>query len=307
MPIPDYQTVMLPLLTFASDGKDHRMSEAINAIQDHFGLTDTERAGGRLYGRVEWAKTYLKQAAFFEYPQRRVFRITERGRSVLAQKPEKIDLTLLRKYPEFVAYERGTSANSGDVAPETTPIADATPEELLEAGFRQLRRQIEFQLLDRVKACSPEFLEQLALQLLKRMGYGDSLPKSGKRVGGPGDGGIDAVINEDSLGLDVLFVQAKRYTMGSVGRPEIQGFVGALQGTNKGIFITTSTFTKDAVDYVKKQKLADKKVVLIDGEELARLMYDHGIGISEEKSKSYVIKPVDPGFFDESTGPLGEE
>jgi restriction system protein len=305
MPIPDYQTVMLPLLTFASDGKEHRMRDAIDAMADHFGIIDSERREGPFYGRVEWAKTYLKQAALLEYPQPRVFRITGRGGSVLAQKPEKIDLTLLRKYPEFVAYERGTSANPGDAAPETTPIADATPAELLEAGFRQLRRQIEFQLLDRVKTCAPEFLESLVLQLLKKMGYGGSVPKAGRRVGGPGDGGIDVVIKEDPLGLDVLFIQAKRYTTGSVGRPEIQGFVGALQGTNKGIFITTSTFTREAIDYAKK--LAEKKVVLIAGEELARLMYEHEIGVSMDKSKSFVVKPVDPGFFDESAGPLGDE
>jgi restriction system protein len=139
------------------------------------------------------------------------------------------------------------------------------------------------------------------------MGYGGSVPKAGRRIGGPGDGGIDVVIKEDPLGLDVLFVQAKRYTTGSVGRPEIQGFVGALQGTNKGIFITTSIFTREAIDYAKKQKIADKKVVLINGQELAILMYDHGIGISEEKSINYVIKPVDPGFFDEAAGPLGDE
>jgi restriction system protein len=139
------------------------------------------------------------------------------------------------------------------------------------------------------------------------MGYGDSLPEAGKRVGGPGDGGVDVVIKEDLLGLDVLFVQAKRYTTGSVGRPEIQGFVGALQGTNKGIFITTSTFTAGAIDYVKKQKFADKKVVLINGEELARLMYEHGVGVSKDKSRSYVIKPVDPGFFEEGASLLGDE
>lgn len=313
MSIPDYQTVMLPLLTFASDGKEHRLREAIDAMSDHFGLTDAERheqipcGAEKIYDHVTWAKTYMKQAVLLEYPKRGFFKITERGRSVLAQKPAKIDLTLLRQYPEFVEFRARTSSNSPDAAPETTPIADATPEELLESGFRQIRQQIEFQLLDRVKANPPEFLEQLALQLLKRMGYGDSLPESGKRVGGPGDGGVDVVIKEDKLGLDVLFVQAKRYTTGSVGRPEIQGFVGALQGTNKGIFITTSTFTKDAIDYVKKQKLADKKVILINGEELARLMYDHGIGVSEEKSRRYVIKPVDSGFFDEATGPLGDE
>jgi restriction system protein len=298
---------MLPLLTFASDGKEHQMRDAINAMSDHFGLTDSERREGNMYSRVEWAKTCLKQAALLEYPHRRVFRITERGRTVLSEKPEKIDLSLLRHYPEYVAYERGTSANSVDVASETTPIADATPTQLIETGFRQLRREIEAQLLDRVKACSPEFLENLVLQLLKKMGYGGSVPKAGRRIGGPGDGGIDVVIKEDPLGLDVLFVQAKRYTTGSVGRPEIQGFVGALQGTNKGIFITTSIFTREAIDYAKKQKIADKKVVLINGQELAILMYDHGIGISEEKSINYVIKPVDPGFFDEAAGPLGDE
>jgi restriction system protein len=313
MPIPDYQTVMLPLLAFASDGKEHRFGEAVKAMADHFGLSDVERNEQlssdryKLYDRVSWAKTYLKGAVLLEDPQRGFFRITERGISVLSKKPAKIDLALLRQFPEFVAFEGRTATSSGDTASKTTSIADATPTQLLESGFGQLRQQIESQLLDRVKACSPQFLEQLALQLLKKMGYGDSLPEAGKRVGGPGDGGVDVVIKEDLLGLDVLFVQAKRYTTGSVGRPEIQGFVGALQGTNKGIFITTSTFTAGAIDYVKKQKFADKKVVLINGEELARLMYEHGVGVSKDKSRSYVIKPVDPGFFEEGASLLGDE
>ncbi len=313
MPIPDYQSVMLPLLTFAADGKEHRRNEAASAVSDHFGLTESERheqnpAGGeKIDDRVGWAKTYMKQAGLLEYPQRGSFRITQRGRSVLAQNPVKIDLALLRKYPEFVAYERGTSFNSGDAVSEATPIAEVTPTQLLESGFQQLRQQIQSQLLDRVKACSPGFFEHLVLQLLTKMGYGDSLPEAARHVGGPGDGGVDVVIKEDQLGLDVLFVQAKRYTTGSVGRPEVQGFVGALQGTNKGIFITTSVFTRDAIDYAKKAKLADKKVVLINGDELSRLMYEHGIGVSKEKSKIYVVKPVDPGFFNPETSLLGDE
>jgi len=160
-------------------------------------------------------------------------------------------------------------------------------------------------LLERIKANSPQYLEEMVLKLLRAMGYGDSVPNAGKRTGKPGDSGVDGVIREDALGLSLLFIQAKRYTVGSVGRPEIQAFVGALQGTDKGVFFSTSSFTKEAVEYAAK--VSGKKIILIDGRRLAELMYEHGVGVSEAKKSSFIIKTVDFGFFDEEAGGIGDE
>lgn len=302
MSIPDYQTCMLPLLRFLGDGLEHSLREAEEALAEHFKLSPTERAEllpsgqqGVFKNRVGWARTYLKKAALIESPKRAFFRITERGLETLASNPSRIDAKYLEQWPEFIEF-RDISKPSSDPAqlPELAP-AKTTPEEAIEVANQGLREQLAQELLSRILLCSPTFFEQLVVELLVKMGYGGSRRDAGERIGQTGDGGIDGIIKEDRLGLDTIFIQAKRW-QGSVGRPEIQKFVGALQGqrAKKGVFITTSAYTADAVDYVSR---IDTKVVLIDGKQLAALMIDFDIGVSV--SASYVVKRVDSDYFEE--------
>ncbi len=305
MPIPDYQTVMLPLLKVAADGQDHHIRAAINELADQFGLTDDERKELLPSGvdvvfdnRVGWARTYLKKAGLIEYPKRGYFRVTERGKSVLAKAPAKIDVSFLKQYPEFVEFQAPKKSSSApeDVAVEEVESGSETPEELLSSGYLKLRKQIEADLLARVKACPPEFFERLVVKLLTTIGYGGSLADAGRAIGKSGDGGIDGVIKEDKLGLDLLYIQAKRWENTTVGRPEIQKFVGALYGrkAKKGIFITTSTFSKDAREYADG---LESKVILIDGPQLSELMFEYGVGVATVNS--YVVKRIDSDFFED--------
>ena len=302
MAIPDYQTCMLPLLTFLSDSMEHSLREAEEALAEHFKLSPTERAEllpsgqqGVFKNRIGWARTYLKKAALLESPKRGFFRITERGLQSLASKPSRIDAKYLEQWPEFIEF-RDISKTSSDLTqlPELAP-AKTTPQEAIELANQGLREQLAQEILSRILLCSPTFFEQLVVELLVKMGYGGSRRDAGERIGQTGDGGIDGIIKEDRLGLDTIFIQAKRW-QGSVGRPEIQKFVGALQGqrAKKGVFITTSAYTADAVDYVSR---IDTKVVLIDGKQLAALMIDFDIGVSV--SASYVVKRVDSDYFEE--------
>jgi restriction system protein len=306
MAIPDYQSVMLPLLTLVSDGKEHQIREAVNALADRFKLTKTERKdvlpsgiGGIFENRVGWARTYLKKAGLLTYPKRSHFQITERGRSVLGENPKRIDVKFLRQFPEFMEFQNAKKLDGEEGAAETHEESSDTPEELLASGYLKLRKQLESDLLARVKSCTPEFFERLVVRLLTTMGYGGSLADAGKAIGKTGDGGVDGVIKEDKLGLDLLFIQAKKWDNSSVGRPEIQKFVGALYGrkAKKGIFITTSTFSRDARDYADG---LDSKVVLIDGTQLTELMFDFGVGVST--ANSYAVKRIDSDFFDEEGG-----
>jgi|HubBroStandDraft_6_1064221.scaffolds.fasta_scaffold149223_2 restriction system protein len=304
MAIPDYQSLMLPVLKIAGDGNEHHTRETIARLSDQFGLTEAERkqmlASGGLSvfdDRFGWARYYLKRAGLLQNPRRGYFQITDRGKTVLAQNPAKIDVKLLRQFPEFEAFY-SPKKSAGDELfsePEEEPTAE-TPEELLASGYLKLRKQLEFDVLARVKACPPDFFERLVVRLLTTMGYGGSLADAGKAIGQSGDGGIDGVIKEDKLGLDLLYIQAKRWDNASVGRPEIQKFVGALHGkrARKGIFLTTSTFTKEAKDYVEG---LETKVILIDGAQLAGLMFDYGVGVST--ANSYVVKRIDSDFFED--------
>lgn len=304
--IPSYQDIMQPLLKELADRKEHTSTDLYRILADRFGLTEEERTQlmntGRqplFNNRVGWAQTYLKKAGLLEAPKRGSYRITKRGLEVLSQTPDSITLDTLMQYPEFADFRSGSSGGGTESSKghHTVSVSstdeESTPEELLEIGYRQMRQSLADELLTKVKSCSPEFFERLVVELLVKMGYGGTQADAGKAIGKSGDGGIDGIIKEDRLGLDVIYIQAKRWD-GNVGRPEIQKFVGALQGqrARKGVFLTTSSFTKDALEYVK---MIDTKVVLVDGNDLAQLMIDHGVGVTPLVTLE--IKKMDQDYF----------
>jgi len=300
MAIPDYQSCMLPLLRVYADGQDHTFREVVDALAREFKLTDAERRemlpSGRqevFENRVGWARTYMKKAGLIESPKRGVNRITKRGLDVLKQNPDRIDVSFLAQFQEFKDF-RALRHTKPDEEPELD-LNNKTPEESLEGAYQKLRSDLAADLLQRLKTCSPAFFERLVIEVIVKMGYGGTRKDAGKAIGKSGDGGIDGIIKEDKLGLDAIYIQAKRWE-NTVGRPEIQKFVGALTGqrAKKGLFITTSNFSSDAEDYVSR---IDAKVVLIDGETLAQLMIDHNVGVST--IGTYEIKKVDSDYFSE--------
>jgi restriction system protein len=301
MPIPDYETLMAPLLLIAqaSKGSDISIADAIEKLADHFKLTDEERrellpSGStfKFSSRVSWARTYLQKAGLLEPVRRGHFRITPRGMEVLSKKPEQIDNHLLSQFPEFREF-LGTKKKAKK---ENDNSSSETPIESMAAQYEQIRAALSSELLDRVKKCSPQFFERLVILLLVRMGYGGSLKDAGEAIGRSGDGGVDGVIREDKLGLDNIYVQAKRWSDKLVGSPDIDQFAGALskKKATKGIFITTSGFTKDARTSVRDYL---SRIILIDGSTLADYMIDHGVGVSV--ASIYEIKKVDADFFEE--------
>ncbi len=300
MAIPDYQTIMLPLLTFLSDKKEHTLRESIDALADQFGLTDEERRellpSGRqaaFDNRVGWARTYMKKAGLLVSTRRGCFQITDRGLAVLGKRPGKIDIPFLGQFPEFVAFRQRRDRTEESAEPEFDDTQ--TPEEAMESAYQRARQGLASDLLQAVKGCSPAFFEQLVIDLLVKMGYGGTRRDAGQAIGRTGDEGIDGIIKEDRLGLDAVYVQAKRWDS-TVGRPDIQKFAGALQGqrARKGIFITTSSFSQDARDYVSR---IDSRIVLIDGNLLAQLMIDYDVGVATVAS--YALKRVDSDYFNE--------
>ena len=307
MPIPDYQTLMLPLLKIASDGEVHFKRDAVNELAMQFGLSETERKellpSGKqeiFDNRVGWARTYIKKALLIDYVQRGQFRITERGKQVIAEGPKRIDNAFLSKFPEFVEFQkRSQTATTEESKSAVSVVETDTPDDLMAMGYLNRRRQIEEDVLAKVKSCSPEFFERLVVKLITSMGYGGSLADAGKAIGKSGDGGVDGVIKEDRLGLEQIYLQAKRWGNATVGRPEIQKFVGALHGkrARKGIFLTTSTFTREAHEYANG---LETKVILIDGAELAKFLFDYEVGISTEST--YVVKRIDIDFFEDDIG-----
>jgi len=295
---------MLPLLLLASDGQEHSLREAIEKLADEFDLNDKERkellpsgSQATFDNRVGWARTYMKKAGLVESTRRGYFRITSKGQEALEENPKRINVKFLERYPEFRQFRTRSTpkAQKGGGATSEVP-AEQTPVEAIETAYEAIRRGLVGDLLEQTMGCSPDFFERLVVDLLVRMGYGGTRKDAGRAVGKSGDEGIDGIINEDRLGLEVVYIQAKRWK-GTVGRPEIQKFVGALHGQNarKGIFITTSEFSDGAVQYANG--LSDK-VVLIDGEMLANLMIDHGVGVSLQRS--YEVKRVDSDYFSEA-------
>ena len=301
MPIPDYQSIMLPLLKLAGDRDEHSLSEAIETLAGQYHLSEAERSellpSGRqptFDNRVGWARTYMAKAGLLQAPRRAHFQITERGLAVLAEQLASINVAYLRRFPEFLEFQAGSGkkAREGNGAePEET----VTPEEAIESAHQKLQQDLARDLLAAVKSCSPAFFERLVIDLLVKMGYGGTRRDAGQAIGRSGDGGIDGIIKEDRLGLDVVYVQAKRWE-GTVGRPEIQSFAGALQGqrARRGVFITTSDFSQPALHFAST---IESKIVLLDGATLAQLMIDYDIGVA--LVAAYELKRVDSDYFAE--------
>jgi restriction system protein len=309
MAIPDYQSVMLPLLRFAGKKNDETSTgEAVEVLAKEFGLTDEDLKEmlpsgiqSTFVNRVGWASTYMKKAGLLEATRRGYYIITPRGQGLLKKQLKAINVKLLKQYPEFLEFQQLKGTRSGDresSSRTTLDVTTATPSEALEAAYENLRDELADELLARVKKSSPSFFERVVVELLVKMGYGGSRADAGKAIGKTGDGGIDGIIKEDKLGLDIVYIQAKRWENNPVGRPDVMQFAGALQAqkANKGIFITTSRFTDDARSYVSQ---IGSKIVLIDGEQLTSLMIEHDVGISIVSM--YPVKKIDTDYFDEST------
>lgn len=293
---------MLPLLKLASDGKEHDALEADDALAAALGLSEADRnellpsgRQGKFHNRASRATTYLRKAVLLESAGRGRFRITSRGRDVLERNPSSITRKFLLEFPEFRDFSRRSQSLAEEVGSLPDEDQGETPQETLESAYQRLRGELAQELLDRVKNCSPRFFERLVVELLVAMGYGGSRRDAGEAIGQSGDAGIDGIIKEDKLGLDVVYIQAKRWDH-PVGRPLVQAFAGALEGqrARKGVLITTSSFTSEAKNYVG---IIERKIVLLDGEQLAQLMIDHGVGVNE--MASYVVKRVDQDYFEE--------
>lgn len=309
VPIPDYQTLMLPVLRLAAEG-ERRVSEVADIIADEFGLSSAERAemlqSGRqrmLHNRIHWAKSYMTKAGYIAAPARGRFVASEAGRRVLAENPDRIDTAFLMREPTFRAFYRnegpGTADDDGTTAliPHLPPETITTPQDRIEAAYQQFDAALRDELLQRIAQNSPTFFEGLIVDLLVAMGYGGGHKNAAAHLGRSGDGGVDGVIDEDRLGLDRVYVQAKRYAAGStVGRPEVQGFVGSLVGlgAGKGVFVTTSTFSSGAREFVRH---LTQRVVLLDGKTLAELMIEHGVGV--RTIQTVTLKRLDEDFFTE--------
>lgn len=299
--IPDYQTFMLPVLKYLSDGKEHTTKELREAMATEFKITAKERKqllpSGRkpvFDSRVGWACTYLKKAKLIESPKRGIIKITPRGHKVLKSNPIEINNQFLLQFEEFRKFFGKGKAGQAIDKTQTKELVK-TPRETLSESYELIRKELAEELLEQVMKCSPEFFEDLVVKLLVAMGYGGSLEDAGQRVGGTGDGGIDGVIKEDKLGLSQIYIQAKRWDK-PVGSPEIQQFAGALtaKSAERGVFITTSKFTASAIHFAEK---VPKNIVLIDGDYLAELMIDYNIGVSEEER--YIVKRMDSDFFEQ--------
>jgi restriction system protein len=300
MPIPDFQSLMLPILEYYGDKLEHGSQNVLSDLKIKLKLTDDEinelLPSGKQYrfnNRVGWATIYLMKSGLLNRPSRGKYIITSRGLEVLKEKPEKINMKYLEKFKEYVDFKDFKSDKSEDKSSPSEYDKISTPQESLETSYQELRRQLSHDLLERVKQSSPSFFEILVVDLLLKLGYGGSRIDAGQAIGRTGDDGIDGVINEDKLGLDVVYIQAKKW-QNPIGRPDIQAFVGSLEGkkSRKGVFITTSKFTVDAEDYVKR---IEKKIVLIDGERLTQLMIDNGVGVAEESR--YVVNRLDEDYF----------
>ena len=302
--IPDYQSIMLPLLRYISDNREHRMRDVTDELAKQLGVTEEEKkellpsgAAPVFYNRTAWAKTYLKKAGLIDSPKQGIVVITKRGHEVLKRKPNLIDVKFLKQFSEFVEFQSTKRDDEGINVDSTEDTSTQTPEEALENSYQKIRKSLAQDILNKVVSLTPEFFERLVVELLVKMGYGGSIKDAGKAVGRSGDEGIDGTIKEDKLGLDIIYVQAKRWQPGNVvGRPELQKFVGALagQGAKKGIFITTSTFTRDALEYVPRN---ETKIVLINGEQLSQLMIDYNLGVTSVSS--YEVKRIDSDYFGE--------
>jgi restriction system protein len=297
MAVPDFQSFFKPLLDLATDGQEHSIQEAREVIAKQMALPQADPKEPlpsgiqtKFENRVAWAKSYFIQAKVFDASRRSFFRITSRGMELHKAGHKRIDIKILNQYPEFFEFHRGKKGEETEVEP-----TKETPEELLQKSYESIQSDLAGQIVQRITHNSPKFFERLVVDLMVAMGYGGSRVDAGKSIGGSGDEGIDGIIKEDKLGLDLVYIQAKRWE-GTVGRPELQKFVGALHGkrAKKGVFITTAKFSEDAKKYVEA---IDPKVILIDGRMLAELMIDHGLGTTT--TATYHIKRIDSDYFAE--------
>lgn len=296
MPIPTFEDVMLPLLHVIKDKKEYSLRQVEDALSGHFQLTEEERtrmlpSGGMtyLYNRIGWAKTDLKFAGLIEQSGRGLFKITDRGLQVLSENPSKIDVEFLRKFPEFVAWQNKESEKPKQ---EIAPLSSQTPEDMITTGYEIIQEALYSDLLEKIKSVSNQGFEMLVLDLCKKMNYGDLVEHTGKS----GDQGIDGIIKEDRLGLGEIYLQAKKWE-GSVASKDVRNFAGSLQATKskKGIFITTSDFTPDGREFIKK--LNDSTIILINGKDLAKLMVEYDVGVSE--INNIRIKKIDQDYFEQ--------
>lgn len=300
MAVPDFQSMMLPLLRFIGDGKSHSMKEAVDSISDVFNLSEEDKneilsKGNqtRLVNRVGWARTYMKKAGLIESPSRGNIKITNEGQKLLKQSPDFINSSFLKKYPGFLEF-KSISNNSleGEEEKDEELEMEKTPNELIEKGYAIIRGNLSQEILDRLRKETPSFFEKVILDLLSLMGYGD-----GEVTGRTGDGGIDGFVDQDKLGLDKIYFQAKRFNEGNnISASMIRDFVGALdlRGASKGVFITTSKFPKNSNEIVSRSQ---KSIVLVGGEKLVGLMIDYNLGVAVEKN--YELKRIDLDYFEE--------
>ncbi|GAB4111962.1 MAG: restriction endonuclease [Candidatus Caldatribacteriota bacterium] len=298
--IPKFDEIMLPLLKMLGDDKEHQIRECIDRLSQKFQLTDEEKRellpSGKqpiFNNRVGWARTYLLKAGLIESPSRGYIKITERGKKVLEENLNKLDEQYLMRFDEFNEFINKTE---GEQIAKTKCEEAGTPEEIIENQFEILKANLKEQLMEKIMQSSPQFFERLVIDLIVKMGYGGSFEEVTKHLGRSGDEGIDGVIKQDPLGLDNVYIQAKRWSSGSIGRPLIQSFVGALhgKGARKGIFITTSKFSNDAIDY--SNSLKDMTVVLIDGDKLLDYMIQYNIGV--QVNKTIEFKKIDFDYFE---------
>lgn len=305
MTIPPYSSLMLPLLQLAGDGAEHKLVEATETLADYIGLSVDERAaltpdGRRLkfHYRVQYALTCLRKAGLLAAAGRGAFKLTATGAKVLQSSPLHIDRAFLMQFPSFVDFvTRSQPERAADAEPTDWQEAEHTPRELMHILYTGLQKELADDLLDYVMSASPAFFERLVLDLLVAMGYGSNRAQASKALGRTGDGGVDGVIQEDKLGLDVVYVQAKRYARQNVvGRPLVQAFIGSLigQGATRGVMLTTSRYSKDAIEYARSMQ--QHKVILIDGAQLTQLMIEHNVGVSLEET--YTLKKLDRDYFE---------
>ncbi len=302
MAVPDFQSMMLPLLEAIADGAEHLNSAAYDSVAKRMKVAEEDlqlmKAGGQktvFYDRAAWGKTYLKKGGLIQSPKRGTIQITESGQRVLKSKPAKIDLRFLKQIGGADCLKPLRTKEVLLAEESISELSAETPGELIEAGYQSLHGELIDEIIEQVKRCSPQFFERLVVKLLVAMGYGGSLEDAGQVLGRSGDGGIDGTIKEDKLGLDVICIQAKRWE-GTVGRPVVQAFAGSMEGfrARKGVLITTATFSKDAEDYITR---IERKIVLVDGQRMAELMIAHNVGVTV--MQTYEIKRVDSDFFTE--------
>ena len=293
---------MFPLLKLVAKHGKVKLKDARIMLSDEFKLTEQDRAAllpsGKqptIYNRVGWASTYLRKAMLLTLPQRGIMEITDRGKKVLSDNPPLINVKFLEQFPEFVEFRTVSDEDDDPKIKDIVDTGNGTPEEVLEEAHAQIKNQVLADIVERLKSCSPQFFESLVVDTVVKIGYGGSRKDAGRAIGKSGDEGIDGIINEDRLGLDVIYLQAKRWE-GNVSRPEIQKFAGALQGkrAKKGIFITTSDFTGEAREFVKN---IDARIILISGKQLAELMWEHNIGLNT--AATHEIKKLDLDYFSE--------